>query len=168
MSALSFCSSNVWQNMYRKNVASVRHVSIIGPGTGEEHYKIFFFLPTYLSFFFIFRCGTTSWIVRYCLTDFMEQETRCVPIAVCLILLLLSVLPSCSVDFFFSFCFVLVFSKLFVSLSWWLFCCLFHVHLILLFYWITNLAAYNGWSLWQENIGICIFRLFFSSTAWPP
>uniref|UniRef100_A0A6G5AIB1 Uncharacterized protein n=1 Tax=Rhipicephalus microplus TaxID=6941 RepID=A0A6G5AIB1_RHIMP len=78
--------------------------------------KFFFFNLSF--FFFIFRCGTTSWIVRYCLTDFMEQETRCVPIAVCLILLLLSVLPSCSVDFFFSFCFVLVFSKLFVSLSW--------------------------------------------------
>lgn len=105
--------------MYRapQKYCLIRHVSIIGPGLGWEHYKIFF-LPTYLSFFFIFRCGTTSWIVRYCLTDFMEQETRCVPIAVCLILPLLSVLPYCSADFvFFSFCFVLVFSESLVSLN---------------------------------------------------
>lgn len=94
------------------------------------HYKIIFF-PTDL--FFIFRCGTTSWIVRYCPTDFMEQETRYVRITVCLILLLLSMLFCGSADLHFLFllfcpcvrcavglidCFVLLFDFIIVLKYW--------------------------------------------------
>lgn len=79
--------------------------------TAKKHFHYRFWngrgaLQNYLSsnlFFFIFRCGTTSWIVRYCLTDFMEQGTRYVRITVCLILLLLSVLFCGSADFHFLF-----------------------------------------------------------------